>query len=87
LRVEGGRGLDAVDVGGRRHGLQPHVAVDAAQRPIVVGVERDVFGDLADAYGKAVFGAGFQGTRNVVGELREPAIVAPQRCAVKPDFG
>src|ERR1039458_201519 len=31
LRVEGGGGLDAIDVGGGRHGLEPHVAVDAAQ--------------------------------------------------------
>jgi hypothetical protein len=35
LRVERGRGFDAINVRDRRHGFQPYVAVDAAQGPVV----------------------------------------------------
>ena len=79
LVVEGGRGLDAVDVGRRRHGFQPHVAEDAAQGPIVVGIDCGVLGELADAHGQAVLRTGLEDSGDIVGELGEPTIVASQR--------
>ena len=69
------------------HPLQLHVAVDAAQRPVVVGVGLVAGIHLAHAHRQHVILAGLQGRRGIHSKRCVAAVVATEAVAVEPHLG
>ncbi len=86
FRVECRLGVDAVEPALLRHGFQRDVAIDAGQRPVVIGVEFVVVLGLAHAHRQDIV-ALLQLRRHVVGEAGKARVMAAQRFAVQPHLG